>query len=261
MCQNYFGNAHQIWFDIGRVFNRKQNRIQSGKRTSEHVSSCPYNSTKPRYRIGDVKEGNRFNNCVFVFTGCSGPIGGRRRCEVIVKKIGATYSTSTTKKTTHLVCGECEEHKRKEHKGYTTIDYRRAIELKEKGLPITIWTMSEFLQKIEDIEYQYVLPQEYFQSPPQSTKPKKEKKQSLVTIIRDIITKAGTPMSYGDIRAELDQSGTYQFKQGVEGWRRTKQIMSAVHNNIKKSGERSLFQKTSDGKVAVKHISEAESVR
>lgn len=214
--------------------------------------SCPQNRSQIKYRIEDVKEGTRFNNGVFVFTGCSSPIGGLRDCEVVVKKIGAAYSSSTTKKTTHVVTGLCS---------YESRNYRRAIELKEKGLPITIWTMPEFLEKIEDVEYQYVLPQEYFQHPPKSEKTPRKKQQNLVAVIRDIVTKAGTPMSYGDIRAELDQSGAYEFKQGVEGWRRTKQIMSAVRNHIEYYGERAVLQKTSDSKVTVIHASKVESVR
>ena len=52
--------------------------------------SCPqHDPTQTRYRIEHVKENNRFNNCVFAFVGCSAPIGGRRDCEYVVKKIGA----------------------------------------------------------------------------------------------------------------------------------------------------------------------------
>jgi len=105
---------------------------------------------------------------------------------------------------------------------------------------------------MEDTEYRYVLPQEY-QTPPPSAKKPMKKQQNLVAIIRNIVAKAGTPMSYGDIRTELDQSGAYEFKQGVEGWKRTKLIMSAVHNHIKNYGESAVLQKTSDSKVAVKH--------
>ena len=77
--------------------------------------------------------------------------------------------------------------------------------------------------------------------------------QNLVGIIRDIVALADSPVSYAAIRAELDSSERYQFKSGVEGYYRTRQITSAVHNHIRKYGERALLQKTADGKVAVRN--------
>ena len=77
--------------------------------------------------------------------------------------------------------------------------------------------------------------------------------QNLIGIIRGIVAEAGTPVSYAAIRAELDTSGQYEFKRGVEGYYRTRQITSAVHNHIKKHGESALLQKTADGKVTIKN--------
>jgi len=67
------------------------------------------------------------------------------------------------------------------------------------------------------------------------------------------LAEAGTPVSYADVRAELDVSGRYEFKKGVEGYHRTRQITSAVHNHIKKYGDNSLLQKTTDGKITIKN--------
>ena len=77
--------------------------------------------------------------------------------------------------------------------------------------------------------------------------------QNLIGVIRDIVASADSPVSYAAIRAELDSSERYQFKSGVEGYYRTRQITSAVHNHIKKHGERALLQKTADGKVTVRN--------
>ena len=79
-----------------------------------------------------------------------------------------------------------------------------------------------------------------------------KKQQGLAGIIADIVKSAGVPMSYADVRAQIDESGSYVFKNGCEGWRRTNQITSAVHNHIKKYGEHALFCKTADGKIAVR---------
>ena len=76
--------------------------------------------------------------------------------------------------------------------------------------------------------------------------------QNLIGIIRDVVAGAGSPVSYAAIRAELDTSGRYLFKPGVDGYYRTRQITSAVHNHIKKYGESALLQKTADGKVAIR---------
>jgi hypothetical protein len=76
-----------------------------------------------------------------------------------------------------------------------------------------------------------------------------KKQQGLVGIITDIVKSAGTPVSYAAIRSELDESGRYVFKRGVDGWRRTNQITATVHNHIKKCGERALLQKTEDGRI------------
>ena len=78
-------------------------------------------------------------------------------------------------------------------------------------------------------------------------------RQNLIGIIRDILAEAGSPVSYAAIRAELDASGRYEFKRGVDGYYRTRQITSAVHNHIKKYGESALLQKTADGKVTIKN--------
>jgi hypothetical protein len=76
-----------------------------------------------------------------------------------------------------------------------------------------------------------------------------KKQHGLVRIIADIVKSAGTPVSYAAIRSELDESGRYVFKRGVDGWRRTNQITATVHNHIKKYGERALLQKTGDGRI------------
>jgi len=78
-----------------------------------------------------------------------------------------------------------------------------------------------------------------------------KKQQNLIGIIRDIIETAGTPVSYAEVRATLDTTGLYEFKKGVEGYHRTRQITSAVHNHIKKHGDHSLLQKTTDGKITI----------
>ena len=79
-----------------------------------------------------------------------------------------------------------------------------------------------------------------------------KKQQGLVGIIADVVKSVGVPMSYSDVRASLDESGSYVWKKGTEGWRRTNQITSAVHNHIKKYGEYALLCKTPDGKIAVR---------
>jgi len=77
--------------------------------------------------------------------------------------------------------------------------------------------------------------------------------QNLVGIIRGIVSAAGAPVSYATIRAEIDRTEAYQFKRGCEGWRRTNQITSAVHNHIKKYGDAAVLTKTADGKVTTKN--------
>jgi hypothetical protein len=77
--------------------------------------------------------------------------------------------------------------------------------------------------------------------------------QNLVAIIRDIVLSAGHPCGYAEVRAALDVSERYEFKRGCEGWRRTNQITSAVHNHIKKHGEQALLAKTGDGKITIKN--------
>jgi len=88
-----------------------------------------------------------------------------------------------------------------------------------------------------------------------------KRRQNLIAIIRDIVVKAGVPMSYADVRAELDVTGQYVFKSGCEGWRKTNQIVSAVHNHITKYGEAALLCKTADGKIAVNPASETDGYR
>jgi len=80
-----------------------------------------------------------------------------------------------------------------------------------------------------------------------------KKQQNLIGIIRGILVSAGSPVSYADVRATLDVTGAYEFKKGVEGYYRTRQITSAVHNHIKKYGEHALLQKTACGKITVKN--------
>ena len=82
------------------------------------------------------------------------------------------------------------------------------------------------------------------------TAPKKQ--QNLVGIIADIVRAAGSAISYATIREELDESGRYTFKRGVDGYLRTRQITSAVHNHIRKYGDGALLCKTADGRVAVR---------
>jgi hypothetical protein len=59
-------------------------------------------------------------------------------------------------------------------------------------------------------------------------------------------------VSYATVRAEIDNAGSYNFKSGVEGFYRTRQITSAVHNHIKKYGESALLCKTADGRIFVR---------
>ena len=80
-----------------------------------------------------------------------------------------------------------------------------------------------------------------------------KKQQNLIGIIREIVESAGSAISYSAVRESLDSSGRYEFKSGVEGYYRTRQITSAVHNHIKKYGESALLCKTADGKIAVKN--------
>jgi hypothetical protein len=82
---------------------------------------------------------------------------------------------------------------------------------------------------------------------------KKKKQQNLVCIIRDIVANIGEPVSYATVRSTLDESGAYEFKKGIEGYFRTRQITSAVHNHIKKYGDAALLCKTADGKIAVRN--------
>lgn len=78
-----------------------------------------------------------------------------------------------------------------------------------------------------------------------------KKQQNLIGIIREIVESAGSAISYSAVRESLDSSGRYEFKSGVEGYYRTRQITSAVHNHIKKYGESALLRKTADGKIAI----------
>ena len=82
------------------------------------------------------------------------------------------------------------------------------------------------------------------------TAPKKQ--QGLVAIIANVVKSAGEPMSYSSVRHAIDESDAYIWKKGVDGYYRTRQITSAVHNHIRKYGEQSLLSKTSDGKIAVR---------
>jgi len=79
-----------------------------------------------------------------------------------------------------------------------------------------------------------------------------KKQQGLVNVIRDIVASIGEPVSYAAVRSAIDESGSYVFKRGCEGWRRTNQIVSAVHNHIKKYGESAVLYKTADGKIALR---------
>ena len=82
------------------------------------------------------------------------------------------------------------------------------------------------------------------------TAPKKQ--QGLVNVIAGIVESIGEPVSYAVVRAAIDESGSYIFKSGNEGWRRTNQIVSAVHNHIKKYGESAVLRKTECGKIALR---------
>jgi hypothetical protein len=77
------------------------------------------------------------------------------------------------------------------------------------------------------------------------TTPKKQ--QNLIGIVTSIVKRAGNPLSVATIRSILDESGEYEFKKGVEGWRKTNQITSAIYNHIAKYGESALLQKIDGG--------------
>jgi hypothetical protein len=74
-----------------------------------------------------------------------------------------------------------------------------------------------------------------------------KKQQNLIGVIAGIVKRAGSPLSAAMIRSALDESGEYEFKRGVEGWRKTNQITSAIYNHIAKYGESALLQKVDGG--------------